>query len=237
MPEKKQGRRSAKEAENTKQQILCAAAELFCEFGYKKVSLRKISEQAGVSHSLLRYHFGSKEKIWQQISDGIYQQFQKYFDSIYLSLDPSLPPHVLLYKIMNRILARTLIDPRANRFLADAVRQNKNMVTYFLEPRAIANQRLEQIMQDFQAKNPESSVSLAQLRWQVMMHAHAATSLTPIMNQVFHEDKACINSDEAYLLAQWKMFSQNLALQLNVSSEYLDDPAELHELMIELEAN
>ncbi|OXX74198.1 TetR/AcrR family transcriptional regulator, partial [Vibrio sp. V03_P4A6T147] len=65
---KRQGRRSATDAQKTKRDILVVAADLFCELGYARVSLRTISEKAGVSHSLLRHHFGSKEQIWRSIS-------------------------------------------------------------------------------------------------------------------------------------------------------------------------
>jgi AcrR family transcriptional regulator len=51
MSEKKQGRRSAQDAQQTKTDILQVAAELFCELGYERVSLRNISDKAGVSHS------------------------------------------------------------------------------------------------------------------------------------------------------------------------------------------
>ena len=57
MTEKRQGRRSAEDALKTRFIILTVAADLFCEFGYAKVSLRQISDKAGVSHSLLRHQY------------------------------------------------------------------------------------------------------------------------------------------------------------------------------------
>ncbi len=78
MNERKQGRRSAEAAEHTKCVILKVAADMFCELGYSRVSLRNISEKAGVSHSLIRHHFGSKEKIWQAVSDAMDEYLQDY---------------------------------------------------------------------------------------------------------------------------------------------------------------
>ncbi len=75
---RKQGRRSAEAAEQTKCLILKVAADMFCELGYERVSLRNISEKAGVSHSLIRHHFGSKEKIWQAVSDAMDEFLQNY---------------------------------------------------------------------------------------------------------------------------------------------------------------
>lgn len=39
MIEKKQGRRSAQDAQKTRYHIITIAAELFCELGYSRVSL------------------------------------------------------------------------------------------------------------------------------------------------------------------------------------------------------
>lgn len=52
--------------------IIIIVVELFCEFGYLCVFLCYISEKVGVLYSLICYYFGSKEKIWYSISDGLY---------------------------------------------------------------------------------------------------------------------------------------------------------------------
>lgn len=65
----KRGRQSANEAEQTKANILKFSSELFSYKGYQATSLREIAERAGISHGLLRYHFGSKMAIWQAIAD------------------------------------------------------------------------------------------------------------------------------------------------------------------------
>lgn len=215
--EKKQGRRSAQEAEQTKKDILKVAAQLFCQYGYKKVSLRQISEQAGVSHSLLRYHFGSKEKIWQHISDHIYQYFQDYFQYIIESLPQKLPANVQLYMLMNRVLACSLNDPRAITFLADAVRQEKKMVNYFLEPSRKSNQLIDGLIQDFKQEHPDSPLTAKTLRWQASIYSHAASTLNPLMLHAFEcEDR------KLALFSHWQQFSQLLASQLHIKEEHLE---------------
>lgn len=49
MIEKKQGRRSAQDAQKTRYHIITIAAELFCELGYSRVSLA-ISVKRLASH-------------------------------------------------------------------------------------------------------------------------------------------------------------------------------------------
>ncbi|OEF27560.1 TetR/AcrR family transcriptional regulator [Vibrio rumoiensis] len=225
--DKKQGRRSAQEAEQTKKAILKIAGQLFCQFGYKKVSLRQISEQAGVSHSLLRYHFGSKEKIWQHISDDIYHYFQQYFQFIIESLPDGLPANIQLYKLMNRVLACSLHDPRAIQFLADAVRQEKKMVSYFLEPSKRDHQLIERLFNQFKQDFPDSPLTIKALRWQTTIYSHAGCTLRPLMEHAF--DTA---DDQDAMFKHWQQFNHLLSTQLHIPQEQLEHPSCLSEMIV-----
>jgi AcrR family transcriptional regulator len=44
--------------------VLEAALECFGAFGYEGTSTRAVAERAGVTHTLVLYHFGSKEQLW-----------------------------------------------------------------------------------------------------------------------------------------------------------------------------
>ncbi|WP_413478474.1 TetR/AcrR family transcriptional regulator [Vibrio hibernica] len=225
--ERKQGRRSAEEAEKTKKALLFVAGELFSELGYKRVSLRLISEKAGVSHSLLRYHFGSKEKIWQHISDDLYQYFRDYFQHIVSILPEGLPANIQLYKLMNRVLACSLNDPRAVRFLADAVRQDKKMVNYFLEPSVQTNEVLENLVRQFKQSYPKSPITGRTLRWQTTMYSHSATTLRPLLQHMFEK-----KSDTEALFAHWQQFNQLLVLQLHIDEKDIERPKALTDLIV-----
>jgi AcrR family transcriptional regulator len=63
------GRRPAEQAEHTRTAILDAALRLFADRGYDTVSLRDIATGAGVTHGLIRHHFGAKEQVWQAVVD------------------------------------------------------------------------------------------------------------------------------------------------------------------------
>jgi len=54
--------------------ILRAAEESFRESTYAGVSLRKIARRAGVSKSLVLYHFGSKERIFAELQLRAYRR-------------------------------------------------------------------------------------------------------------------------------------------------------------------
>jgi AcrR family transcriptional regulator len=51
----------------TKERILDAAEELFAARGYYGVSLRDITQAAGVELALANYHFGPKEELFRQV--------------------------------------------------------------------------------------------------------------------------------------------------------------------------
>ena len=53
----------------TRQTILDVAVSEFGEHGYRGASVRKICARAGASSNAITYHFGSKEKLYQEILD------------------------------------------------------------------------------------------------------------------------------------------------------------------------
>ena len=59
------GRRERGEA--TRRQLLSSATDTFAELGFATASVRLIAERAGVHAALLRYHFGSKAGLWEQV--------------------------------------------------------------------------------------------------------------------------------------------------------------------------
>ena len=54
---------------STRQSILDAAVTEFWEHGYRGASVRDICARAGASSNAITYHFGSKEKLYQEILD------------------------------------------------------------------------------------------------------------------------------------------------------------------------
>lgn len=58
-------------AGDTRQRILQTTVRCFCAYGYEKSSMKLISAQAGVSQTLLHYHFETKEKLFQAAIDDM----------------------------------------------------------------------------------------------------------------------------------------------------------------------
>ncbi len=52
---------------DTKTKIICAAEKIFAEKGYHNTSLRDITSSAEVNIAAVNYHFGSKEKLFEEL--------------------------------------------------------------------------------------------------------------------------------------------------------------------------
>ncbi|MCF2525719.1 TetR/AcrR family transcriptional regulator [Yinghuangia soli] len=53
----------------TRAQIADAARGLFLEHGYRRTTLRAIAAAAGVDQALIKYHFGSKQQLFGEVTD------------------------------------------------------------------------------------------------------------------------------------------------------------------------
>ena len=62
-PEKPRTRRRRR-GDEVRARVISAALETFGMFGYEGTSTRAIADRAGVSHTLVLYHFESKELLW-----------------------------------------------------------------------------------------------------------------------------------------------------------------------------
>ena len=61
------GRTRYANGERRRAEIIDAAMKVFAEQGFNSLSLRQIAEAVGVSHTLLRHHFGTKDTILQAV--------------------------------------------------------------------------------------------------------------------------------------------------------------------------
>lgn len=228
MTGKKQGRRSAEAAENTRQQIIQVATDLFCEFGYARVSLRMISEKAQISHSLIRHHFGSKEQIWYSISDTLHECIDQYGLSILDSLPESLEVNDRIYQFMVRILAFTLVYKQPIQLMADVVRQEGERFDYFVDQTGEIEHSVEQLMLSYNSKYPDNQVKYWEIKWQMIMFAHSAASLHPFLMKTWGNE---CETEQDCLMKHWQMYNNLMAEQFRISSQARLNPDSLDELI------
>ncbi|MDN3611765.1 TetR/AcrR family transcriptional regulator [Vibrio ostreicida] len=231
MTERKQGRRSAQDAEKTKCEILRVASELFCSLGYERVSLRNISEQAGVSHSLIRHHFGSKEKIWHAISDNLDRYMENYMHTLIDNMPQNITANVKLYLLSVQLLAHLLTFKQPIQLIADAVRQEDSLFDYFIDNSGELEALVNSIADDYNQAFPESKVKIWEIKWQMIMFAHGAASLAPFMKETWVDETS---DDQECLLKHWDMFNQMMVSRLHVPQAFVLQPSSVDELVFEL---
>lgn len=52
---------------DVRERLLIAAKKLFARYGYDGTSVRQICEEAGANVALVSYHFGGKEKVFEEV--------------------------------------------------------------------------------------------------------------------------------------------------------------------------
>jgi AcrR family transcriptional regulator len=72
--EAKRRYRKGGDEESTRERILKAATRVFARHSFRAASTRMIAAEAGVDHPLIHYYFGSKEKLFEEVTSGIYRE-------------------------------------------------------------------------------------------------------------------------------------------------------------------
>ncbi len=65
-------------AEMTKAKILEVARMHFAERGFDSANTRDIAKDAGASHAMIRYHFGTKENLWRESIVDMFHGLREY---------------------------------------------------------------------------------------------------------------------------------------------------------------
>src|SRR5579875_1602592 len=60
----------AEQRRRTQARILAAATELFVATGYERTTIRAVAQAAGVDASLVMHYFGSKQALFEQVTQG-----------------------------------------------------------------------------------------------------------------------------------------------------------------------
>lgn len=63
---------------DSKMALCQAAEEQFAAVGFEKASSRAIAERAGVHHAMVKYHFGSKEGLYEFASHNVVKRMTQY---------------------------------------------------------------------------------------------------------------------------------------------------------------
>ncbi|GLS82328.1 TetR/AcrR family transcriptional regulator [Paraferrimonas haliotis] len=214
MAQRKQGRRSAQEAEQTKLDILTSAAVLFCEKGYNQVSIRDISEKAGVTHSLIRHYFGPKEQVWRAIIDEIHSFVNGYGKALEDAISPSLTNNQRLYRYLCHFMAFMLMKPQLCQIMLDYIHHPQNEGEGEQAYSAHILELVDKAFTDMPDLITELADNPGQLMWRFLIHSGGAVAFRPFMGSAWPQ-----MSDEQALLEHWKLYEQDVAQQFDITEE------------------
>lgn len=78
----------------TKGRILIAAGRVFARCPFDMATLKMIVAESGVKHSLIMYHFGSKNNLYEEVLDQAVERYAAILEPVFFQVennDPLLP--------------------------------------------------------------------------------------------------------------------------------------------------
>jgi TetR/AcrR family transcriptional regulator len=102
--------------QDSRERLLRAAIDLFARYGYDPVSTGAVAAAAGLTQSMVHYHFGNKSKLWKAAIERLMHERGIIFPIGRLDLQ-DLDPLSRLKVIIRKFLATNAADPNLNRIL------------------------------------------------------------------------------------------------------------------------
>jgi len=104
-------RQATSKDQSAQDRILDAAERLFSERGYENVSVRDVAEDAGVTHPLIYYHWGSKRELLAAAVAGTQARMRATFASGRIAGDGD--PAEQVRDLLGTVVRDSLADNRA----------------------------------------------------------------------------------------------------------------------------
>lgn len=100
-----------------REQILTAAADVACRDGISGVTVRAVAAEAGVSHALVLFHFGRKERLIYELLEWVIAQTAV----LHVSEDIARFPHARdrLYALLQQEMTRQARQPAYTRLFLE----------------------------------------------------------------------------------------------------------------------
>jgi len=128
----KSSRKNARRADRVREIILDVALDCFSSQGFSGASTRSIAKLAGIQHSLVNYHFESKENLWIEMMDKVLGQ---HISNVYEMLDKAKhrPASEQLRLYIEAYAKTAAASPQAFRILTQQSTQTSYRLDWLLE--------------------------------------------------------------------------------------------------------
>lgn len=105
-----------KRGNEVREKILHAAIECFGAFGFEGTSTRAVAERAGISHTLILYHFGSKEELWIAMMENALGAYTAGVKDI-LDTGDDQPAAETLKRFIDKFVRLSAAQPQIHRIM------------------------------------------------------------------------------------------------------------------------
>lgn len=118
---------------DTKKKIQKVATALFCEFGYKGTSVRKIASEVGIRESALYNHFKNKEEIFLEAASEIFSSTLTFTEQEIKDNALRGKPFLNKFAMQYKLLTFDKNNESMFRLLLIELLQNKDIREKFME--------------------------------------------------------------------------------------------------------
>jgi TetR/AcrR family transcriptional regulator len=125
-------RKSSRRADRVREIILDVALDCFSSAGFAGTSTRSIAKLAGIQHSLVNYHFESKEKLWIAMMDKV---LGRHIKGVYEIMEASKdqPASEQLRLFIEAYAKTAAASPHVFRILTQQSTQNSPRMDWLLD--------------------------------------------------------------------------------------------------------
>ena len=171
----------------TRDRLIEAAGELFAEKGFKETTVRDIIERAGANLAAVNYHFGDKERLYEEVILHILNGIKEEFP-VDKGIDESLSAEDRLHVFVSNMLYR-FIDPQRPAwqsilFARERMNPRPIILTVIHEEISKVLVLLYSIVQELlgaDAGADEMELCILSVMGQLMFQAHIRSSHAPPM--------------------------------------------------------
>lgn len=119
-------------SKETKYKILSAAIKEFSSAGFEGVSTRAIAGRAGVNHTLITHHFGSKEDLWKAAAKAIFDTYTEESEKRLEELG-SVEEDTSVRELLKHYIEFSAQFPDFHRFMMQANQGDSDRLNWFTD--------------------------------------------------------------------------------------------------------
>jgi TetR/AcrR family transcriptional regulator len=171
-----------------REKLLKAAIELFSRHGYEPVSTGQIAAAAGLTQSMVHYHFGKKSKIWKAAIERLMYERGLVFPIGRLDLQ-DLDPLSRLKVMIRKFLTANAADPHLNRILMHEGMVRSARMRWLARRYMIAGYRLfDQAIEEAVEAGMIRSLPIMNVTNIIVSACTMTSSLSVLMDEVYEVD-------------------------------------------------